>query len=63
MTRSIKGTEIEVGMMMYTGFYTAAKVVAVSKGQLVAGARFADVVLENGESPRCWEGFLYRIVA
>lgn len=59
--KTIKGTEIEVGMVRSKG-KASATVTNVTPGQLEAGARYADVTCEDGITDRCWEGFLYSIL-
>jgi hypothetical protein len=61
-TRSIKGTEIQVGMVRVLGWKETAKVLGVVEGRHPMGARYADVEMDNGDVERCWEAFQYRIL-
>lgn len=58
---SVKGTQVRVGDARLLGYTGTATVVSVTQGQLTTGARYADVVLSNGETERCWDGFMYRV--
>jgi len=60
--KSIKGTELEVGMVWSKGWKESATVTDVKLGQLEAGARYADVTCDDGITDRCWEGYQYSIL-
>jgi hypothetical protein len=59
--QSIPGTEIRVGDRRYAGWALHYTVVSVRTGGVPNGARYADVTTSDGETQRCWEGFLYRV--
>lgn len=62
-TKSIKGTELEVGMVRAKGWKESTTVTDVKIGRLEAGARYADITCDDGITDRCWEGFLYSILS
>ena len=41
--------------------FDSGRVVTATPGRHQLGARFVDVVLNNGEAHRCWGGFFYSI--
>ena len=60
--KSITGTELKVGDVLSTGWKRSAVITTTVAGQLAAGARYQDVTTDDGNTARCWEGFLYPIL-
>tara|TARA_Y100000034_G_C6587564_1_gene255125 strand:+ start:166 stop:426 length:261 start_codon:yes stop_codon:yes gene_type:complete len=61
-SKSVKGTELKVGDIRSIGWKKTAVIVKVEFGQLEAGARYQEVTTDDGNTDRCWEGFLYSIL-
>lgn len=54
---NVGGLEVCPGDQMLDGAFVAR----IEPGQLPAGARFLDLILDTGVICRSWAGFIYRV--
>lgn len=60
-SKSVRGTDLNVGDILFLSYPKRKVITSCAPGCHSLGAKYQDVVLEDGTYYRCWEGFNYHI--
>lgn len=60
-SKSVSGTDLKVGDILLVSYPKGKVITSCTPGKHNLGARYQDIVLEDGTKWRCWEGFKYHI--